>query len=146
MSFQNLYEFSQFFFTFFKIPLLKKNWNYNRETIRQSPRKFLCVIWNLDTKINISKIRNVTFIFQNFQKQKKLKKFQWILKKPINSFEIKKKDKSPDYLWDNFFRLFFNNFWELLLCKILYMFLTSLIWFILPKFLLYRKVLKFWSY
>ena len=38
---QNPYEFFQSFFTFFKIPLLNKNWDYNRETVRSINRKIL---------------------------------------------------------------------------------------------------------
>ena len=39
--------------------------------------------------------------------------------KSINSFKMKKKDRSPDYLWGStFFWWFVNNFLTLLLCKI----------------------------
>ena len=78
LIFQNLYEFISIFFTFFKIPFLTKI--------------LLC-----DTESwykNISKIRNVTFISQNFQKhfqkRKKNSKIQMVSKKSINWFEMRK--------------------------------------------------------
>ena len=37
--------------------------------------------------------------------------------KSMNSFEMKK-DRSPNYLWDNFCGNFFNNFLTLLSCNI----------------------------
>ena len=54
----------------------------------QSPGKFLCAIRNLVTKI--SKIRNITLIFQNFQKRKKNYKIHIHSEKSINSFNKKK--------------------------------------------------------
>ena len=51
-----------------------------------------------------------------------------------------KKDRSPDYSWDNYF---FSN---VLISHFFYakhMFLSSLIWLIFFRFLLYYELLKF---
>ena len=63
-----------------KIPFLKKNVAYDRATIGLIIRKILVSDMESCYK-NISKIRNIKFIFQNIQKsKKKLKQFIWILK------------------------------------------------------------------
>ena len=82
IEFQNPWIFT-IFFTFLKIPFLKKVEAITVKLWDQSPEKFLSVIWNLD--VGTSKIRNITFIFQNsekiIQKRKKtMRKFIWILK------------------------------------------------------------------
>ena len=55
---------------------------------------------------NTSRIHNVTFIFQNFQKNfksvKKNYKIPMDFEKLITSFEVRK-SRLLDYLWDNFF-------------------------------------------
>ena len=58
---------------FFKVPFLRKNRGYNRATVSSITRKiFVCHMepWYK----NISKIRNVTLISQNFQKRNKIDK------------------------------------------------------------------------
>ena len=72
LIFYNPYEFFQFFL-FFKIPFLRKNRGYNRATVSSIPRKILVCDMESWYK-NISKIRNVTLIFQNFQKRNKIDK------------------------------------------------------------------------
>ena len=59
-------------------------------------------------------------LWKIFEKEKKILKFIRILKdKRKDKRNIKKKDRSPDYLWDTYsFRQFVNNFSALLLCKI----------------------------
>ena len=80
------------FFCFSKSCFWKNKLAITVQLLVQSPRKFLCVIWNLGTKT--SKIHNVTFVVQNYQKNfrnvKKIGKIQMHSKKSINSFEMKK--------------------------------------------------------
>ena len=49
-----------------KIPFLKKNWDYNSATYRSIIQKIL--VCDMESCWIMSEIRNVTFIFQNFQK------------------------------------------------------------------------------
>ena len=91
LIFKNPYEFLKLFWRYcFK----KKNWGYNRTTVSSMTQKiFVCDMgpWYK----NMPKIRNVTFIFQNFQNVKKNSYGFW----KINEFiQKKKQDKSRDYL------------------------------------------------
>ena len=65
LIFQNLYEFFRLYFTFLKT-FFEKNQCYNRETVDSMTRKIL----ERDVKSSYSnKIRNVMFIFKNFEKK-----------------------------------------------------------------------------
>ena len=68
LIFYSPYEFFQFFYVFQNTIFEKKIETTTMQFLRvvQSLGKFLCVIWNRVTKQ--SKILNVTFIFQHFQK------------------------------------------------------------------------------
>ena len=65
---------------------------------------------------NISKIRNISFIFQNYEKKFSTKKIVNIYldcEKSMNLFE--KKETLPDYLLkEHYFWQFVNNFLKLL--------------------------------
>ena len=71
------------FFTTIKI-FFEKNWGYNRTTVSSITGKFLCVIWNLFTKI-YPKIITFSLFLKIFKKNiKNLKK-----NKNINNLYIK---------------------------------------------------------
>ena len=73
------------------------------------------VIWNLVTKT--LKIRWFLKISkQKFKNGKTIEKLYMYFEKSTNLFL--KKNKLSDYLLDNFFNQFVNNFWKLLLCGI----------------------------
>ena len=82
LIFQSPYEFFQFFVDVYKNTVFNKNLGYNRATVNSIIWKiFMCDIESCSK--NMSKIRNVTLIFQNNKKiknVKKLKFFLWILK------------------------------------------------------------------
>ena len=96
------------FFKFMTIPFSKKNWGYDHASnIVQSPGKFSCVIWNLVTKIysKLVTLRSFVKIFEkNFKNKKKNNwKNSYVFSKIDKLIWNKKKDRSADYLWDNFF-------------------------------------------
>ena len=114
MIFLNSYEFFQFFFNVWK--------KINGITVKllvQSLGIFLSVIWNLVR--NTSRIRNVTFIFQNFDFFfKNVSKYWKSLlhsRKLINLFKMII-DRLPHYLSDIFFFQFAYSFSAFLLWKI----------------------------
>ena len=79
---ESIWIFS-FFFTFFKIPFLKKKINAITAQRSLNHPKNSCVCDMESWYKNISKIRNVALIFQIFRyikMFKKLKKLKWILK------------------------------------------------------------------
>ena len=87
------------FFTFVKIPFLKKNWGYNRASVNSSTQKIL--VWH---RIFYRMVRS---FFNFFQNVKKMEKSYMHFENSKNWLEIKKKDRSPDYfeaiiyfLWD----------------------------------------------
>ena len=87
-------NFFNCFLSFLKIPFLKKNGGHKLATIRAITREiFLCDMESWYK--NLSKIRSVTFIFDNlkyfFQKRKIIEKIQIYSEKSINSFEMKKR-------------------------------------------------------
>ena len=94
LIFQNPYEFFQFFLRLWKYRFRKKNWGYYRATVGSITQKIL--VSDIESfNRNISKIRNVTFNFQNLknnsQKRKKIGKIHMDFEISINSFEIKKR-------------------------------------------------------
>ena len=96
------------FFTYMKITFLKKNWHYNRATTRK-----ILVCDMISCYKNISKIRNVTFIFKSFQnnfqkRKKKLEKIHMDFEKSTNVFEIK---QGSHLIWKTWNRSW--NFHEL---------------------------------
>ena len=132
LIFQNPWIVS-IFFRFSKYLFLKKIEAITVQLLVQSPWKFLCVTWNLRTKIYLKFVPLRSF-FKIFKNVKKIEKFQINSKKSINAFKI----KEENYWWENyFFWQFFTNF-SVLLCI---MFLTYLIWLIFFRFMLYREVL-----
>ena len=125
-------NFFSFFFPFLKISFSKKKWSYIRANVSWISRKILeCK--SCYTKIsNIRKIRSLCQIFKNVKIKKKNSYGFW----KINEFIWNSnKDRSPDYLWDNFL---FCNLW--ITFRYYYyeknMFLIYLIWLIFFTFLL----------
>ena len=91
LIFQNSYKFFQFFFTFTKTLLMKKNQRYNRATISSVTRNIIVCYMECCHEIT-SEIHNVTFIFQNSKKIKNVKTIEKIpmnSEKSINSCKIK---------------------------------------------------------
>ena len=104
--------------------------------------------------INISKIRDVLFILQNFEKRfqkckKILQNFTWI---PKNRWTHSLNNYLWLYYWINKHtnNTLHNDFLNNILISFHYyyctksIFLISSVWMIYLKFLLYREVLKFW--
>ena len=123
----------EIFFTFFKIPFLKKNWGYNRATVTSITRKILACDMKSWYK-NVCKIRNVTFIFQNFQntfqkRKKNSKQLKWSLKNQWIHLKCKKV-RSPDYSRDNyFFYNFFITFRHYYYAKYVFDFFNMIVYF-----------------
>ena len=90
----------------------------------------------------IPKIRNVKFIFPNFQKQKKIEKIQIDSKKSINSFKKKKKGHLNIYGAIIFPWQFVDNFSALFGYYAKYIFLTSSICLF---FLDFCYIPKYWN-
>ena len=82
-----------------KTLFLKKNCGYNRATVIPIIQKILVYSMKFCYK-NISEIRNVIFVFQNFQSFWKTKKIFFLIhmksEKSINLFEWKKKIYSKE--------------------------------------------------
>ena len=99
LIFQNSYDFFQFFFTFAKIPFLKRKKKKKSCNLVQSPEKFSCVTWNLVRKI-YPKFVTLRSLFKKILSQKKIKKIHMDSKKLINSSKMK--DKLSVYSLNNF--------------------------------------------